>query len=74
MAGMDHAGTSGNRMAMPMATDLNDVEYDAFLVDDRTLDDPLVVASSGAGERGSGSSTAPRRARSGSSSVSSRAA
>ena len=30
-------------MAMPMAMDLNDVEYDAFLANDRTLDDPLVV-------------------------------
>ena len=40
MAGMDHAGTGGNGMAMPMAMDLNDVEYDAFLANDRTLDDP----------------------------------
>ena len=26
-----------------MTMDLNDVEYDAFLANDRTLDDPLVV-------------------------------
>ncbi len=51
MAGMDHStmnqGTGGG--AMPgmsmgaMSTDLNDVEYDAFLANDRTLADPEVV-------------------------------
>lgn len=34
MQGMDHTG---------MAMDLNDVGYDAFLANDRTLNDPLVV-------------------------------
>lgn len=50
MAGMDHskmkmdsAGESAGGMMMNMAADLNDVEYDAFLANDRTLDDPLVV-------------------------------
>lgn len=44
MAGMDHGGHGG--MAMPsgaMAMDLNDIEYDAYLANDRTLDDPEVV-------------------------------
>jgi FtsP/CotA-like multicopper oxidase with cupredoxin domain len=51
MAGMDHSGMKmdmgsggsagdGMKMAMP---DLNDVAYDAFLANDRTLDDPFVV-------------------------------
>jgi FtsP/CotA-like multicopper oxidase with cupredoxin domain len=39
MGGMDHAAMGHSMMAM----DLNDVEYDAFLANDRTLDDPLVV-------------------------------
>lgn len=46
MSGMDH----GSMGAMPMmehsmmgGMDLNDVEYDAFLANDRTLDDPEVV-------------------------------
>jgi FtsP/CotA-like multicopper oxidase with cupredoxin domain len=50
MAGMDHskmkmdsAEESAGGMMMNMAADLNDVEYDAFLANDRTLDDPLVV-------------------------------
>ena len=48
MAGMDHSGMGhtgmgGEGMVMPMTMDLNDVEYDAFLANDRTLDDPLVV-------------------------------
>jgi len=49
MAGMDHSGMdhsavdAADGMAMPMAMDLNDVEYDAFLANDRTLDDPLVA-------------------------------
>lgn len=53
MAGMDHAamghgGASGQSMpgmshgTMP-GMDLNDVEYDAYLANDRTLDDPQVV-------------------------------
>lgn len=36
MPGMDHG-------AMPMAMDLNDIAYDAYLANDRTLDDPEVV-------------------------------
>ena len=49
MAGMDHAamGHSGmgasDGVKMPMTMDLNDVQYDAFLANDRTLDDPFVV-------------------------------
>lgn len=45
MAGMGHSAHGG--MAMPsggMAMDLNDIEYDAYLANDRTLDDPEVVA------------------------------
>lgn len=47
MAGMQHM-TSGNDMAgmaMPgmAAMDLNDIDYDAYLANDRTLDDPEVV-------------------------------
>jgi len=42
-SGMDHSGMGAEGTAMPMATDLNDVAYDAFLANDRTLDDPLVV-------------------------------
>ena len=52
MAGMNHSGmmmgsaeepATGGGMMMKMGADLNDVEYDAFLANDRTLDDPLVV-------------------------------
>lgn len=53
MAGMDHSGHAmGSMSAMPgmqhdmpggMAMDLNDVEYDAYLANDRTLADPEVV-------------------------------
>jgi FtsP/CotA-like multicopper oxidase with cupredoxin domain len=51
MAGMDHSGmklgmgsdAAADGMNMPMAMDLNDVEYDAFLANDRTLEDPFVV-------------------------------
>ena len=38
MAGMDRGGAGNASMAMPM--DLNDIEYDAYLANDRTLDDP----------------------------------
>lgn len=48
MAGMDHGAMghgdmdmSSNSVAMPM--DLNDIEYDAYLANDRTLDDPEIV-------------------------------
>ncbi|MFQ8433136.1 multicopper oxidase family protein [Amaricoccus sp. W119] len=38
MTGMDHGNMSGM-----MAMDLNDIEFDAYLANDRTLDDPEVV-------------------------------
>jgi hypothetical protein len=51
--GMDHSGMDmgamgqGDMMAMPgmdgMAMDLNDYNFDAYLANDRTLDDPEVV-------------------------------
>jgi FtsP/CotA-like multicopper oxidase with cupredoxin domain len=42
MSGMDMGGMDmGGGAAMAM--DLNDVEYDAYLANDRTLEDPLVV-------------------------------
>lgn len=48
MAGMQHMMSAGNGMsgmAMPgmAAMDLNDIDYDAYLANDRTLDDPEVV-------------------------------
>jgi FtsP/CotA-like multicopper oxidase with cupredoxin domain len=55
MAGMDHSGHDMGSMAAPkpmpgmqhdmpgMAMDLNDVAYDAYLANDRTLADPEVV-------------------------------
>lgn len=49
MAG--HAGMAGMHGAMPgmamgggMTMDLNDIEYDAYLANDRSLDDPEIVA------------------------------
>jgi FtsP/CotA-like multicopper oxidase with cupredoxin domain len=46
MAGMDHgamaSGATMDHSAMA-GMDLNDVEYDAFLANDRTLDDPEVI-------------------------------
>jgi len=42
MAGMDHGGMDMSG-AGAMAMDLNDIEYDAYLANDRTLDDPEVV-------------------------------
>lgn len=39
MGGMDMSSTVG----MTMAPDLNDIQYDAYLANDRTLDDPEVV-------------------------------
>ncbi len=44
MAGMDHSGmqnAGAADMAMPM--DLNDIEFDAYLANDRTLSDPQVI-------------------------------
>ena len=43
MAGMDMQGPDMKGMAMP-AMDLNDFDFDAYLANDRTLDDPQVVA------------------------------
>lgn len=47
MAGMQHmmSGNTMAGMAMPgmAAMDLNDIDYDAYLANDRTLDDPEVV-------------------------------
>jgi FtsP/CotA-like multicopper oxidase with cupredoxin domain len=40
-AAMNHSGHAAAKMSAAM--DLNDVEYDAYLANDRTLDDPLVV-------------------------------
>jgi FtsP/CotA-like multicopper oxidase with cupredoxin domain len=37
MPGMEHGGMPG------MSMDLNDIEYDAYLANDRTLDDPEVI-------------------------------
>ncbi|WP_374650217.1 multicopper oxidase family protein [Dongia sp.] len=45
MEGMDH----GTGMDAGMAMDLNDVNYDAYLANDRTLADPLVVRTERAG-------------------------
>lgn len=48
MGGMDMSGGSMKGMDMSgggMAMDLNDIEYDAYLANDRTLDDPEVVAT-----------------------------
>lgn len=44
MTGMHHM-MSGGGMAMPgpAAMDLNDIDYDAYLANDRTLDDPEIV-------------------------------
>jgi FtsP/CotA-like multicopper oxidase with cupredoxin domain len=49
MAGMDMSGSGHGSMAgMPMsgamAADLNDFDYDAYLANDRTLDDPEIVS------------------------------
>ncbi|HEX9856902.1 MAG TPA: multicopper oxidase domain-containing protein, partial [Paracoccaceae bacterium] len=50
MPGMDHSQMAGmDHSAMPMggagmAMDLNDIEYDAYLANDRTLNDPEVFA------------------------------
>jgi FtsP/CotA-like multicopper oxidase with cupredoxin domain len=42
MAGMAHGGEA-------MAMDINDIEYDAYLANDRTLDDPEVVSMEAGG-------------------------
>jgi FtsP/CotA-like multicopper oxidase with cupredoxin domain len=48
MGSMDHSRMSpmmgrGGPRAIPMAMDVNDIDYDAYLANDRTLDDPEVV-------------------------------
>lgn len=44
MQGMDHSGMSGMNMGGGMmGTDVNDIEYDAYLANDRTLNDPQVL-------------------------------
>ncbi|WP_454656214.1 multicopper oxidase family protein [Bosea beijingensis] len=42
---MGHGGTAHGPAAptQPMAKDLNDIDYDAYLANDRTLDDPEVI-------------------------------
>ncbi|RWA68039.1 multicopper oxidase domain-containing protein [Mesorhizobium sp.] len=46
MPGMDMSGMTGNNqgMSMDMPMDVNDIAYDAYLANDRTLDDPQVFA------------------------------
>ncbi|MDP1700669.1 MAG: multicopper oxidase domain-containing protein [Aestuariivirga sp.] len=44
MQGMDHSNMSGMNMGGGMmGMDVNDIEYDAYLANDRTLNDPQVV-------------------------------
>lgn len=48
MGGMDHSrtprgGMRGGPGMMAMMMDVNDIDYDAYLANDRTLDDPRVV-------------------------------
>jgi FtsP/CotA-like multicopper oxidase with cupredoxin domain len=43
MAGMDMSGMDMGGMAMPGMTHANDIAYDAYLANDRTLDDPQVI-------------------------------
>lgn len=44
MSGMDMSGMDMSGMNMPgMAMDVNDVDYDAYLANDRTLADPQVI-------------------------------
>jgi len=45
MKGMDHSSMSMDSMSSMAGMDLNDVEYDAFLANDRTLADPFVVTT-----------------------------
>ena len=51
--GAPGAGPAGHTMSMPMpgraAMDLNDFDYDAYLANDRTLADPLVVRTERSG-------------------------
>lgn len=43
MAAMDHSAMTGMGAGAMAAMDLNDIEYDAYLANDRTLNDPEVV-------------------------------
>jgi FtsP/CotA-like multicopper oxidase with cupredoxin domain len=43
MKGMTMGGMDMKSMPMTMAMDLNDIDYDAYLANDRTLDDPEIV-------------------------------
>ena len=54
MAGMDHGGMAGMGGGMAggmagMAMDLNDYDFDAYLANDRTLNDPEVIAVAAGG-------------------------
>lgn len=42
MRGMNHSGMPGMNMGAMMGMDVNDIEYDAYLANDRTLSDPEV--------------------------------
>jgi FtsP/CotA-like multicopper oxidase with cupredoxin domain len=44
MQGMDHSAMPGIMMGGMMGMDVNDIEYDAYLANDRTLADPEVVS------------------------------
>ena len=48
--GHDMATMPGMAPAQAATPDLNDVEYDAYLANDRTLDDPLVVRTAPGGQ------------------------
>jgi FtsP/CotA-like multicopper oxidase with cupredoxin domain len=55
MAGMNMAAGNGSMDGMPMSQaampmDLNDIDYDAYLANDRTLDDPEVVQVESGGQ------------------------
>ena len=44
MQGMDHSKMQGMKMGGGMmGMDINDIEYDAYLANDRTLNDPEIV-------------------------------
>lgn len=43
LAGLQSGGAMGSMQGMSMPMDLNDITYDAYLANDRTLDDPEVV-------------------------------
>ncbi|WP_342640255.1 multicopper oxidase family protein [Rhodoligotrophos ferricapiens] len=43
MSGMSMPGMTMSKGATPVSMDLNDIDYDAYLANDRTLEDPEVV-------------------------------